>query len=314
MRAGKTVIMILSLTMVVLFCFRDMAEALTGCPICQVVEEDRSVLTPADPAIRGRGVEQLQIMLKDMKLYNGPVNGVYDSNTIETVRNFQETKGIEPNGVVDETTWEALDEAYCVVAEGKEAPAPPGEVSILVDTKHRKLTVLSNGEPYKQYPVAVGKYSTPTPVGNFKVLRKARNWGTGFGTRWIGLTVPWGIYGIHGTNKPHSIGSYASQGCIRMNNRNVEEIYPWVKPGTRVVIVGNPFSYQTEQFRLMRRGARGGDVMEVQYRMQRLGYYDGPIDGIWGGGMERAVIKFREDSGLPADNSVDERVYRLLGL
>jgi len=314
MRVGKTVIVIFFLTMVVFFYSRDVAEAFTGCPLCQMVEEESCVIAPADPAMRGRGVEQLQLMLKDMKLYNGPVKGIYDSDTIKTVRYFQETKGIKPNGVVDETTWEALDEAYRVVEAGKEAPAPSGEVISLVDTKHRKLTILSNGEPFKQYPVAVGKYSTPTPVGNFKVLRKARNWGTGFGTRWIGLTVPWGIYGIHGTNKPHSIGSYASHGCIRMNNRNVEEIYPWVKPGTRVVIVGNPFSYQTERFRLMRRGARGGDVMEVQYRMQRLGYYDGPIDGIWGGGMERAVIKFREDNGLPADNSVDERVYRLLGL
>ncbi|MBF7083119.1 L,D-transpeptidase family protein [Desulfallas sp. Bu1-1] len=200
-----------------------------------------------------------------------------------------------------------------VVSENK-TPPPPGEVSILIDTSRRVLTVMSDGEPYKQYPVAVGKHETPTPIGNFKVLHRAMNWGTGFGTRWIGLTVPWGIYGIHGTNKPYSIGSYASHGCIRMNNRHVEEIYPWAKPGTKVIITGNPFKYQSDEFRTMRRDERGGDVMEVQIRLKRLGFYDGPIDGIWGGGMERAVIAFRKSRGLSGDNSVNADVYRLLGL
>lgn len=194
-------------------------------------------------------------------------------------------------------------------------PSPqPEEICILVDTAKRVLTILADGEPYKQYPVAVGKYETPTPVGEFKVLRRARNWGTGFGTRWIGLTVPWGIYGIHGTNKPYSIGSYASHGCIRMHNKHVEEIYPLVKPGTRVIIIGNAFKYQAGSFRTMRRDDRGGDIVEIQMRLKRLGYYDGPIDGIWGGGMERAVLAFRKSRELSQDNCVDAEFYHQLGL
>jgi len=290
------------------------AEANTGCPLSRVVEENSRVLAPSDPAVRGRSVEQLQLMLKRFDYYHGPVNGIYEPLSVEAVKEFQKKKGIKPDGVVEDVTWQALDEEYCQVTGSNDIPAPEGKVSILVDTAHRKLTVLSDGEPFKQYPVAVGKYETPSPVGNFKVLRRARNWGTGFGTRWVGLTVPWGIYGIHGTNKPGSIGSYASHGCIRMNNHNVEELYPWVQPGTRVVMLGNPFNYQDQQFRMLRRGARGGDVMEVQIRMQRLGFYDGPIDGIWGGGMERAVVNFRASKGLPKDNSVDSKVYKALGL
>lgn len=200
------------------------------------------------------------------------------------------------------------------VIQVQKTPPPPGEVSIVVDTYRRKLTVMSDGEPYKQYPVATGKYKTPTPIGNFKVLRKAAHWGSGFGTRWIGLTVPWGTYGIHGTNNPGAIGSYASHGCIRMNNHNVEEIYPWIKPGTPVTLIGNPFRYQPSQYRMLRRDARGSDVMEVQLRLQRLGYYTGPIDGIWGGGMEKAVLQFRESKGLAKDNVVDYAAYQALGL
>jgi len=66
----------------------------------------------------------------------------------------------------------------------------------------RILEVYNDGQLYKKYRVAVGKSETPTPVGEWKVVWKDYNWGSGFGTRWMGLNVPWGIYGIHGTNNP----------------------------------------------------------------------------------------------------------------
>ncbi|HHW43236.1 MAG TPA: L,D-transpeptidase, partial [Desulfotomaculum sp.] len=136
---------------------------------------------------------------------------------------------------------------------GQKGTPPAGEISILIDTTRRTLTVLANGEPYRQYPVAVGKHETPTPLGNYRVKRKAMHWGTGFGSRWLGLDVPWGLYGIHGTNKPWAIGSYASHGCIRMHNRDVEEMYPWIPVGAPVIIIGNPFTYREPPYRDLRR-------------------------------------------------------------
>jgi len=53
----------------------------------------------------------------------------------------------------------------------------------------------------KSFPVAVGTFDTPTPIGLFTITEKS-SWGEGFGARWMRLSVPWGIYGIHGTNKP----------------------------------------------------------------------------------------------------------------
>jgi peptidoglycan hydrolase-like protein with peptidoglycan-binding domain len=284
------------------------------CPFYHPEQEVKRVLTFTNPALKGSDVIQLQEYLKQLKFYRGKVDGVYGAATVKAVMEFQKAHGLEPDGVVEESVWQELDEVQFVLGAPSKIQPPPGEVSIVVDTYRRKLTVMSDGEPYKQYPVATGKYETPTPVGNFKVLHKAANWGTGFGTRWLGLTVPWGIYGIHGTNKPYAIGSHASHGCIRMNNHDVEEIFPWVKPGTPVTLIGNQFCYQPSEYRTMRRDSRGSDVMEVQLRMQRLGFYNGPIDGIWGGGMEKAVLQLRKSRGLSNDNSVDSEVYHLLGL
>ncbi|RXF73345.1 L,D-transpeptidase [Hansschlegelia zhihuaiae] len=44
-------------------------------------------------------------------------------------------------------------------------------------------------------------------------------------------------YAIHGTNRPRSIGTYASYGCIRMRNEDILELYGHVSVGTRVVVV-----------------------------------------------------------------------------
>lgn len=189
-----------------------------------------------------------------------------------------------------------------------------GEVNVLIDTTRCTLVIFSNGQPLKAYPVALGKYATPTPLGNYRVVRKAMHWGSGFGSRWLELNVPWGLYGIHGTNKPWSIGNYTSHGCIRMHNRDVEELYSLVPVGTPVVIVGNPFNYREPPFRVLRRDFCGSDVMEVQRLLARLGLFQGRIDGVWRWDMEDSVYKFRQKHGLPRDNAVDDAVYKALRL
>ncbi|MCL2337426.1 MAG: LysM peptidoglycan-binding domain-containing protein, partial [Firmicutes bacterium] len=72
--------------------------------------------------------------------------------------------------------------------------------------------------------------------GNYKIINKVVRPGGILGTRWMGLSIPGGIYGIHGTNNPSSIGTAASLGCIRMFNQHVEELFPRVSIGTAVTI------------------------------------------------------------------------------
>lgn len=108
---------------------------------------------------------------------------------------------------------------------------------ITINTKTHTLTLLRDNTIYKTYKVAVGKASTPTPKGTFKIVNRAVNPGGPFGARWLGLDAPYGDYGIHGTNNPSSIGKNISNGCIRMFNADVIELAGIVPIGTIVKII-----------------------------------------------------------------------------
>lgn len=275
--------------------------------------EESRILSLTNPLQTGDDVKELQHALTQLGFYHQPLNGIYDQDTHKAVLNFQQKHKLPTTGSVNENTWAAMTKAIEMPIVAKISAPPDGKKVILIDTNRRKLTLFNDGKPFHQFPVAVGKMETPTPIGNWKIIRKATNWGTGFGTRWLGLNVNWGIYGIHGTNKPYSIGGYQSHGCIRMFNGNVEQLYKWVSVGTPVIIVGNTFRYMETPYMTLRRGDRGAAVVEVQNTLKRLGYQI-EVDGIWGSGMEKVIIQYRKDNNLTNDNSVDRQVYKSLGL
>ncbi len=193
------------------------------------------------------------------------------------------------------------------------APAPPTAASklIYIDTEKLKITLYVDGHAFKTWPVAVGRPSMISPVGEWKIVSRG-NLGGPFGSRWMGLNVPWGTYGIHGTNAPGSIGTRASHGCIRMHNRHVEELYEWVGIGTPVKIVGVEPHYSFQQ--PLSRGATGEKVVKVQERLAGFGFEPGDSDGRFGGDTQRAVEELQRVYGLPVTGEVTRDIYFLLGL
>ena len=113
---------------------------------------------------------------------------------------------------------------------------------IVVSIPDRKLAVIENDRVVKVYQTAVGATVSPSPDGTFTIVNQIADptWYTKgrvvppgkanpLGTRWMGLSKKG--YGIHGTNVPSSIGKNASHGCIRMRNRDVEELFEIVAVG-----------------------------------------------------------------------------------
>ncbi|WP_175384510.1 L,D-transpeptidase family protein [Bacillus sp. FJAT-27225] len=188
------------------------------------------------------------------------------------------------------------------------------DIYIKISLWSNKLIVMEGNKEIKQYPIASGNDKTPTPIGTFKVVEKSKDWGGGFGTRWLGLNVPWGDYGIHGTNKPTLIGKNVSSGCIRMHNNHVEDLYNFIAVGTKVVIEGSLTGSGEREYSSIAFGSKGNLVQLVQNRLKAMELYHGPIDGIFDHGTERAVKKFQKINGLPVTGGVSKREYRLMGL
>lgn len=65
---------------------------------------------------------------------------------------------------------------------------------------------------------------------------------------------------------------------------------------------------------ILRQGATGGEVKEVQRRLKRWGYYNGSVDGVFGAATKKAVISFQKKNGLTADGVVGKATYQALGM
>lgn len=106
---------------------------------------------------------------------------------------------------------------------------------IEIDLLRRQLSHFQGSLLVGTYPIAIGKPATPSPLGEWSIInKKTLNYESVFGTRWMGLNNPG--YGIHGNNNPSSIGQAVSNGCIRMYNQDVEQLFSMVHIGTQVII------------------------------------------------------------------------------
>lgn len=135
-----------------------------------------------------------------------------------------------------------------VIKTGEKLRLWTGKFSCVVDKSQNTLTLKSNDEVVKVYLVSTGTNNN-TPVGNYKIINKLVNpvWYKDgkaippespeniLGTRWMGFDIP--EYGIHGTTEPESIGKQATKGCVRMINKDVEELYSILPVGTEVTII-----------------------------------------------------------------------------
>ncbi|MBE8955205.1 MAG: L,D-transpeptidase family protein [Quinella sp. 2Q5] len=123
---------------------------------------------------------------------------------------------------------------------------------IFINAASRLMLLYDGDTKLAVYHLGLGKVSTPTPTGYYKINTKEINppWidpsdpeyevpsgpDNPLGYRWMQFS---GNYGIHGTNRPESIGGYVSNGCVRMNEKDVEELFDVVEIGTPIEIMYN---------------------------------------------------------------------------
>lgn len=158
-----------------------------------------------------------------------------------------------------------------VAAEGELKPvngaaaASGTDYHLLVDKKNYTLTVFdAQNKVVKTYGVALGKKpgqkkqsgDMTTPDGTFPIAEvdDASSWTHDFGDgkgEIKGAYGNWFLYldtsalskgewdgiGIHGTHDPASVGTRASEGCIRLHNEDIDELKAkYARVGTLVTI------------------------------------------------------------------------------
>ncbi len=132
---------------------------------------------------------------------------------------------------------------------------------LLVRQNERRLYHYRDGEIVADWPVAVGSGGQPTPVGTFHIGAKRHmpTWHNPAPDRWgadmpdvigPGPNNPLGVRALnwnsggrdtlirfHGTANVGSIGQASSNGCVRLSNPDVVELYDRIPQGTTVVSI-----------------------------------------------------------------------------
>jgi lipoprotein-anchoring transpeptidase ErfK/SrfK len=118
---------------------------------------------------------------------------------------------------------------------------------VVVDLSDRTVTLFDRGRLVLSARAAIGSSETPTPVGRFYVnQRLVPDDASGpFGPGAIGISAfsevltGWtqgGPIAIHGTNRPDLIGAAVSNGCIRVRNDLLQQLFERTRAGTPVTV------------------------------------------------------------------------------
>lgn len=148
------------------------------------------------------------------------------------------------------------------------------EYWIQVNKQQLRLSLYKGKEVQKSWYVSIGKgkgtektsrLDLITPTGTYTIYRVVEDasklvfdpkWFNEegepqagvYGTKLISFYNKWQI-AVHGTNAPWSVGRRATHGCIRMRNKEIEDLTTYVKPKMKIEIVENnaslPFYKET---------------------------------------------------------------------
>jgi LysM repeat protein len=140
-----------------------------------------------------------------------------------------------------------------LIRPGQRLKILKGKFTIRIEKSSFKLYLLYEGSFVKEYSISIGGEKTPSGRFWIRTKQERPDWTYRdpktrkniiirygdprniLGERWLGLNIAG--YGIHGTNDESSIGKVLTQGCIRMRNPDVIELYNLVPIGTLVEIL-----------------------------------------------------------------------------
>jgi N-acetylmuramoyl-L-alanine amidase len=210
--------------------------AAAGAPAPQLSAKGTAVASTAAAAMptlrqgsRGTAVVTLQRRLAALRYDVGAIDGIFGSSTHHGVVAFQKVNGLARDGIVGPITWAALNRPV--------VPRPRywhSGYGVEANLTKQVLYLTRQGAVVRILDASSGTASTPTPRGNFSVLRRIDGWRqSSLGLLWRPNYFYRG-YAVHGST---SVPPYpASHGCIRVTVPAMNRLWSILRIGMPVHI------------------------------------------------------------------------------
>jgi peptidoglycan hydrolase-like protein with peptidoglycan-binding domain len=230
----------------------------------------------------GEAVSELQQQLLDLGYYNGEITGFYGAMTQEAVARFQQSLGLDADGIVGAATQSALDNPAGQTASSASASAPQPLVRLndsgaqIVELQKR-LTDLGfysgsiSGSFDRLTEEAVSRFQEANGLPVDGIVGPATE---------VALRQPAGV-----SPARSSSGSASSNSGVSNSSAGI-----------------------------LRLGDTGATVSELQARLTDKGFYRSPVTGNYDAQTQSAVIAFQRSQGLIPDGIAGPQVATALGI
>ncbi|MCF2146333.1 peptidoglycan-binding protein [Desmonostoc muscorum LEGE 12446] len=258
---------------------------------------------------QGERVSELQAALKLLGFYSGVVDGIYSENTANAVSRFKQAAGLNPDGIVDATTWQRLFPKEATVASTVPSSGQRfnSATNFPVPTQSTNLTNVANPSPNPPRQAVTQAPTKPSPpkkpvtqaptkpnppkkpvtqVATSPEPRPAK-------PRQAQKTP----------NRPTSPTRTQSAARTGQTTRTQSNTSTKRTPGIQ---------YTSEGLPILRIGLRGSEVVKLQQQLKKLGYLKGDVDGDFGATTEAAVKAVQKRYGLEPDGVAGGATWEIL--
>jgi len=304
--------------------------------------EDLPIPTPERPVIRkgdtGQYVQVLQMMLRLLGYYHGPINAVFDENTRQAVIKFQRENNLTADGVVGPDTWAALDAAISSLPPGTSGRPTlrPGTTGRFVRELKEILTTLGyyNGPIDQVFDaltqqaviafqmdhglVADGIVGPETwsaldaalaempPVNPRPVLSEGS-----MGPAVVGLHEMLRFLGFF-TAVPNNYFGPITRAAVEAFQRDAGLVADGIVGPQTWAALDEVIEHFNDRFPILRLGSTGPAVARLQRFLNAAGFYSGPFNAEFSESTRDAVIDFQSAYGLSVDGVVGPLTWRRL--
>ncbi|MDM9583660.1 peptidoglycan-binding protein [Nostoc sp. GT001] len=239
---------------------------------------------------QGERVSELQAALKLLGFYSGAVDGIYSENTASAVSRFKQAAGLNPDGVVDASTWQRLFPNQPVAASTVPSSQPRfnSATNFPVPTQASNLTNVANPNPNPPRQAVTQVPTRPKPTTPKKAVTQV-------------------------TTNPEPRPATPRKTTTSSTKKTPPRTTSTTRSQSNTTTKRTPgIQYTSEGLPILRIGLRGSEVVKLQQQLRKLGFLKGDADGDFGETTEAAVKAAQKRYGLEPDGVVGGSTWEVL--